>query len=227
MSGLQNHLTELIRGQQMPLPALDESHLEIILELLHRAYVGIASDYPDEIATSDEKHLNGLMVSRLNHLVSDDPLAGLLVRAVSRGTETKNFDATRFEMRPDIQISLTSRQHLFPLVVECKLIDLAHDKTVERYCLDGLARFTTGDYAWMNLEAMMLAYVRGTAADRRSSLARSPGGILPANARSRARSSSFHRTRMPFEIYFDTVNLLDLLEAAGFSKSVFAVSTGF
>lgn len=103
------------------------------------------------------------MVDRLNHLVGDDPLASLLVRAVSRGTETKNYDATRFEMRPDIQISLTSRQHLFPLIVECKLIDLAKGKTVDLYCRDGLARFTTGDYAWTNQEAMMLAYVRGGA----------------------------------------------------------------
>jgi hypothetical protein len=103
------------------------------------------------------------MVERLNHLVGDDPMASLLVRAVSRGTETKNYDASRIEMRPDIQISLTSRQHLFPLIVECKLIDLSKGKTVDLYCKDGLARFTTGDYAWTNREAMMLAYVRGGA----------------------------------------------------------------
>ncbi|HEY8213986.1 MAG TPA: hypothetical protein VIG36_07645 [Methylocystis sp.] len=165
MSGLfpglrQDHLAELIRGQELPLAALDPIHIELILELLQHAYEGIKSDYPCAVSAGDEKHLNSLMVDRLNHLVGDDPLASLVVRAVSRGTETKNYDASRFEMRPDIQISLTSRQHLFPLIVECKLIDTAKQKTIERYCLDGLARFTSGDYAWTNREALMLAYVR-------------------------------------------------------------------
>ncbi|MER9558206.1 hypothetical protein [Mesorhizobium sp. M0323] len=161
VSGLQqDHLSELIRGQDLPLPALDPSHVELILELIQLAYEGIKADYPGAVFAGDEKHLNSLMVDRLNHLVGDDPVASLLVRAVSRGTETKNYDASRFEMRPDIQISLTSRQHLFPLIVECKLIDISKGKTVDRYCKDGLARFTTGDYAWTNREAMLLAYVR-------------------------------------------------------------------
>lgn len=159
--GLQHdHLSELIRGQRLPLPALDPAHVEVILELLQRAYEGIKADYLVAVTSGDEKHLNSLMVDRLNHLVGDDPMAGLLVRAVSRGTETKNYDASRFEMRPDIQISLTGRQHVFPLIIECKLIDIANGKTVELYCRDGLARFTTGDYAWTNSEAIMLAYVR-------------------------------------------------------------------
>lgn len=165
MSGLtlglrQDHLSELIRGQELPLPALDSSHVELILELLQQAYEGIKVDYPGAVSSGDEQHINSLMVDRLNHLVGDDPLASLLVRAVSRGTETKNYDASRFEMRPDIQISLTSKRHLFPLIVECKLIDRSKGKTVNLYCRDGLARFTTGDYAWTNREAMMLAYVR-------------------------------------------------------------------
>jgi hypothetical protein len=169
MSGLtsalqQDHLSELIRGQVLPLPALDPSHAELILELLQHAYDGIKADYPGSVSSGDEKHLNSLMVDRLNHLVGDDPIASLLVRVVSRGTETKNYDASRFEMRPDIQITLTSRQHLFPLIVECKVIDKLKGKTVNLYCRDGLARFTTGDYAWTNREAMMLAYVRDGAA---------------------------------------------------------------
>jgi hypothetical protein len=62
-------------------------------------------------------------------------------------------------MRPDIQISLTKRQHLFPLLVECKLIDIPNRKTIDLYCDDGLARFSTGDYAWTNREALMMGYV--------------------------------------------------------------------
>ena len=158
-SMLQDHLSELIRGQELPLPALDHLHVEVILELLQNAYTGIKADYHAAVSSGEEKHLNSLMVDRLNHLVGENSLASLLVRSVSRGTETKNYDATRFEMRPDIQISLTSRQHLFPLIVECKLIHIAKGKTVDLYCRDGLARFRTGDYAWTNQEALMLAYV--------------------------------------------------------------------
>lgn len=155
-----DHLSELTRGQELPLPALDSLHIEIILALLQRAYDELKIDLPHAVATGDEKHVTGLMVDRLNHLVGADPVASLLIRAVSRGAETKNYDATRFEMRPDIQISLTGRQHLFPLTVECKLIDTPNRKTVDLYCHDGLARFSTGDYAWTNREALMMAYVR-------------------------------------------------------------------
>ncbi len=161
VTGLQqDHLAELVRGQKLPFPALDPMHIEVILELLQQAYEGIKTDYPDSVTSGEEKDINEFMVSRLNHLVGDDPLASSLIRAVSRGTETTNFDASRIEKRPDIQISLTSRQHLFPLIVECKLIDRPKRKTPDIYCRDGLARFIRGDYAWTNSEAMMLAYVR-------------------------------------------------------------------
>lgn len=155
-----DHLSELTRGQELPLPALDSSHIEIILGLLQRAYDELKIEWPNAIATGEEKHVTGLMVDRLNHLVGDDAVASVLIRSVSRGSETKNYDGKRFEMRPDIQISLTGRQHLFPLIIECKLIDAPNRKTVDLYCHDGLARYSTGDYAWTNREALMLAYVR-------------------------------------------------------------------
>ncbi|MEF3698226.1 hypothetical protein [Desulfolutivibrio sp.] len=161
VTGLQqDHLSELVRGQELPLPALDPAHIAFILELLQRAYEGIKADHPEAVSGGEEKDINALMVHRLNHLVGDDPLASLMVRAVSRGTETMNFNASCIEKRPDIQISLTGWQHLFPLIVECKLIDRPKRKTADMYCRDGLARFIRGDYAWTNREAMMLAYVR-------------------------------------------------------------------
>lgn len=171
----QDHLSELVRGQRLPLPAVDPVHIEIILELLQRAYEGIRKEHPETVACADEKNINCLMVARLNHLVGEDPLAGQMVRAVSRGSETINFNASRIEKRPDIQISLTGRQHVFPLIVECKLVDTPKGKTVNLYCRDGLARFITGDYAWANHEGIMLAYVRdegSTASDLHPFLAK-------------------------------------------------------
>lgn len=100
----QDHLSELLRGQKLPLPALDLSHVEFILALLQQAYEDVKADYPVTVSSGDEMHLNSLMVDRMNNFLGEDPLASLLIRAVSRGTETKNYDASRFEMRPDIQI---------------------------------------------------------------------------------------------------------------------------
>jgi hypothetical protein len=64
--------------------------------LLQRAFEALKADVPKALATGDEKHVTGLMVDRRNHLVGADPVAGLLIRAVSRGTETKNYDENRF-----------------------------------------------------------------------------------------------------------------------------------
>lgn len=153
-------LRELTLGQEFPLPAIDEIIIELILDLLQKAYDGLKADYPEAVSAGDEVDLNALMVERLSHLVDGDPGISQLVRAVSRGTEMLSFDASSLEKRPDIQISLTSRRHTFPLIVECKLIDQAKRKTISLYCEHGLARFTLGNYAWTNREALMLAYVR-------------------------------------------------------------------
>ena len=155
-----DHLSELTREHDLPLSELDSLHVEFILSLLQQAYEELKRDHPLAMATGEEKHVTGLRVDRLNHLVGADSAAGLLIRAVARGAAAKNYDASRFEMRPDIQISLTGRQHLFPLIVECKLIDQPNGKTVDLYCHEGLARFSLGDYAWTNREALMMAYVR-------------------------------------------------------------------
>jgi hypothetical protein len=153
-------LNELVRGQTLPMPTLDSAHMEIILELLQKAYQEIKTEYPTRVATAPENAVNSLMVARLNHLIQDDPLAKQLVRAISRGSEVTSYDAQHIEKRPDIQISLTSRVHLFPLIVECKLLDEPQRKTTKLYCQNGLARFINGEYAWTDSEAIMLAYVR-------------------------------------------------------------------
>jgi len=161
ITGLQQDLlSELVRGVELPLLALDPIHIEVLLELLQKAYEGVKADYPPTVSGGDEKDINTLMVERLDHLIRDDPVAGLMIRGVSRGSEMINFNAKHIEKRPDIQISLTSRRHVFPLIVECKIIDGKNGKTISLYCQKGLARFIAGDYAWTDREAIMLAYVR-------------------------------------------------------------------
>jgi hypothetical protein len=100
------------------------------------------------------------MEIRLNALIETDDLWALLARNVARGKETISFDGSHLEKRPDLSIYLTDRSPSFPLIVECKLIDVQRRKTLDLYCKDGLLRFVRGDYAWATKEAFMLAYVR-------------------------------------------------------------------
>lgn len=153
-------LTELVLGVPLPTPALDREHIEIILDLLQRAYDEVKLQHHGSVATCDEKHMNALMEGRLNALVRSNPLYEALVLAVSRGSERTNYDATHMENRPDIQIKLTNRLSPFSLIVECKILDKPHQKTIDLYCDNGLLRFVNGQYAWENREAVMLAYVR-------------------------------------------------------------------
>jgi hypothetical protein len=46
------------------------------------------------------------------------------------------------------------------VVVECKLIDHGSGKGVDLYCNNGIARFVSGQYAWANSEAILIAYIR-------------------------------------------------------------------
>ena len=100
------------------------------------------------------------MESRLNKLFETHELWSLVALSVARGKETISFDGSHLEKRPDLSIYLTNRSPSFPLVVECKLIDIQRRKTVNLYCDDGLTRFVRGEYGWATREAFMLAYVR-------------------------------------------------------------------
>ena len=71
-----------------------------------------------------------------------------------------SFDGSHLEKRPDLSIYLSDRTRRFPLVVEAKIVDAAHAKTVASYCDRGLLRFVEGEYAWANREAFMIGYVR-------------------------------------------------------------------
>lgn len=156
----EDQIAELTRGVALPLPPLHELHLNSIAELLEGAWSDLQMTQPQALMTGTEPELTALMETRLNELIEGSTYWSNLAFTVARGKETNSFDGKHLEKRPDLSINLVDRKRNFPLVVECKLIDLSSDKSASLYCKDGVIRFVVGDYAWANREAFMLAYVR-------------------------------------------------------------------
>jgi len=159
----EEQIAELTRGEAIPFPPLLEIHVLYIAQILARAWKELLSRYRQILLSAAEAEVTALMESRLNALLGEDKIWAQLVRGITRGTETISYDGSHLEKRPDLSVHLTNRNPSFPLILECKLIDLASMKTAELYCAQGLARFVKGEYAWTSREAFMLAYVRDNA----------------------------------------------------------------
>jgi hypothetical protein len=174
-------IAELSRGLRLPLPPIEDAHLEILGEGLVRAFHDILNSAPSAVHSGSEAEISALLESRLNALIEDDPLWGQLVLCVARGKESLSFDGAHLEKRPDLSIYLTNRSRSFPVVVEAKIIDGPTGKTAALYCQQGLSRFLIGDYGWGGQEAFMIAYVRD-GSDIASGLAprlAAKGGVAP------------------------------------------------
>ena len=155
----EDQVEELTRGQSLPLAPLPEMHLMFIAEVLTRVCNDLLVDRRSTLLSGAEPEVNTLIETRLNTLLEEDELWSLLVRGVAR-RETISYDGSHLEKRPDLSIHLTDRSPSFPLIVECKLIDVGSRRKIDLYCNDGLIRFVRGEYGWATREAFMLAYVR-------------------------------------------------------------------
>jgi hypothetical protein len=155
-----HQIAELIRGADLPQPALQSRHLKIIAEFLVRAWEELLVTQELVMRTRGETDINTLMESRLGGLLCEGREWSTLVSSVARGKESVSFDGSHLEKRPDLSIYLTRKDPRFPLVIECKLMDKKASKEVALYGHEGLARFLNGEYAWYACEAFMLAYVR-------------------------------------------------------------------
>jgi hypothetical protein len=155
-----DQIAELTRDIDLPLPPIHQTHLQFIVEVLSAAWVHLLDNYPKVLRQEEEAAINALMETKLQALREENPLWEQMVGAVARGRETVSFDGAHLEKRPDLSLFLTRRMARFPLIVECKIIDQVGAKTGKLYCEKGLSRFLTGEYAWGNSEALMIAYVR-------------------------------------------------------------------
>ena len=154
-----DQIAELTQGLDLPLPVVKESHLIIIAETLARAFKDILDRHPEIVMSGTEAEVTALLQSRLMSLLEEDLFWSQLVLSVSRGSESLSFDGSHLEKRPDLSLALSNRDR-FALVIEAKIIDHSHAKTVRLYSDNGIRRFVEGEYAWGRREAMMLAYVR-------------------------------------------------------------------
>ena len=155
-----DQIAALVKGvERLPLKALRNEYLEIIVEGLSWAFKEAKTDTPGIVATGNEVDITTLIESHLKRRKNQDPYWDDLVASVTRGTESMNYDGTRKELRPDLSVEFNDHYRRFPLVVETKIINRS-GKTVKLYCDNGVRRFQTGDYGWGCQEGMMLAYVQ-------------------------------------------------------------------
>jgi hypothetical protein len=160
VTAANDQVAVFVNGLSLPLDAIPDENLTIILETICSAWQSLITNGSEILTSGDEKNVTALLEASLIHLCKTDPLFKGLVSIVARGVESRNFDSTKIELRPDLSIYLTDPKRPFPLILECKLIDHPNGKDVSLYCSKGIARFVNGDYAWTNREAIMLAYVR-------------------------------------------------------------------
>jgi len=157
--GGEEQVSLLTAGVSLPLAPIKEIHLKFFASVLANAWCYVNEQIVN-LSTYSETEINTLMEATLNQLREEDQRWAMLVSSVVRGREMISFDGSDLEKRPDLSLQLTNRNPKFPLIVECKLIDVRTDKPVRLYCKDGLARFLKGEYSWFSQEAFMLAYVR-------------------------------------------------------------------
>lgn len=153
-----DQIAELTRGLDLPLAAIDDIYLQILVEGVSRAFDSIRLSAPTIVAGGDEAEITALLEARLNAMIEEDPVWRQLVDCVVRGKESLSFDGTHLEKRPDLSIYLTARARRFPLIAEAKIIDAAKGEAL--YCSQGIRRFLNGEYSWGGREAFMIAYVR-------------------------------------------------------------------
>lgn len=153
-----DQIAELTRGLDLPLAAIDDVYLHIIVGGVAQAFTDIRASAPTTVATGDEAEVTALLEARLNRMIEEDKVWRQLVASVVRGKESLSFDGSHLEKRPDLSIHLSARALRFPLIAEAKIIDATRGENL--YCSKGLRRFLNGEYGWGGREAFMIAYVR-------------------------------------------------------------------
>jgi len=155
-----DQVKELTRGLRLPMPPLAVIHLNIIVETIRIALLGLVGEHGGALAKKQEIELNALLQARLNGMRGVEKLFGQIVACVIRGGESVSYNGKHLEKRPDLAIYLTSRHANFPLLLECKIIDSPNGRGIDLYCVQGIQRFVDGQYGWANTQCLMLAYVR-------------------------------------------------------------------
>lgn len=177
-------------------PDLSPIEKDAIVRALRWAWGRVCNEWPDIVHTGREEQITERLVYVLNERVPGrGRLApGLrLFETVVRGAKIRNPNA-RIEMAPDLAFRPPPGRRTVRILddwawfVECKIIDGAG--SVQRYCNDGVVRFSDGNYCARMPSGAMLAYVR----DRTR-----PFGTLDASLRFRFQTQA-HTARAQLDM---------------------------
>lgn len=159
-------VADLVQGRPLPFPKMEDMHIQALLEGVEQAWKNLLSKRKGQPIDEDEAEINARLEQEINTLCANDLMLGAICSAVTRGSESIDFEGNHIEIRPDLSFHLVDKQRYgFPLRGECKII--GSGRTVKEYCKNGVARFVLGRYAWAEQEGLMIAYVRdGSTIDR-------------------------------------------------------------
>lgn len=171
---IRHLLTEQIPYSSLPLSAMSMRHLCVIEKALAAAWIAmkssatgqkvIASGSEDEITIRLQQELNAMRNQRSGHkaIGFNKSFFGL----VSRSSSFLSYDAKHLNKSPDLVIRLTALrkgtnsalEDYDAVFIECKPLSQVHP--LSEYAVNGILRFTEGQYAWAMPHALMVAYVK-------------------------------------------------------------------
>lgn len=161
---LRRHLS--VRAPQiLAEPDISDVHKGAIERALRWAWEEVGRRWPTIVETGSEEQITAKLHRVLNeHTPTHRRAAPGLhsFETVNRGSKVEAADS-RIELMPDlvfrppIPAGVRNRGD-WGYFVECKIVDGA--KSIGLYCTQGIARFTSGEYAAWMPSGGMLAYVR-------------------------------------------------------------------
>ena len=152
-------IKQAVRDAMLPRVPIEEEWIIEALNLIREAYDSLKLNHSDQLKSFNEVKLNTLLQMQLLTDLKKDVNQHRRIDFVIKGNEFPNYDATKLEMRPDLTFFLRSPPNFVLIFCEVKILDKENKKTIARYCRDGLLRFIDGDYAWIDSDAIMIAYV--------------------------------------------------------------------
>ena len=72
MNTRPNHIFELTKGIQLPLPKISDDILEIIASGIIQAFNEVMLSHPNDMCTGTEAEVTALLQARLNNLIQED-----------------------------------------------------------------------------------------------------------------------------------------------------------
>jgi hypothetical protein len=151
-------------------PDLPDPIKNVIEAAVAWAWGQVKERWPATVATGREEEITERLCFVLNEQGPDDGriAPGLnSFETVARGAKTLTSDG-RIEKAPDLVVRPIAaigvrNRGFWGLFIECKIIADESHHSAKAYCVNGVARFVSGEYAARMPSGMMVAYVRNGA----------------------------------------------------------------